>query len=91
MCVCVCVCVCDAILYVMLLQVTEVCDTPEISFGSKVVSTVVESAVSTNARLTAFEEIWLETFEEFVDECREEMKDLNVFMRKRIRDMYYTL
>jgi leucine-rich repeat-containing protein 49 len=72
-------------------RVTEVCDTPEISFGSKVVSTVVESAVSTNARLTAFEEIWLETFEEFVDECREEMKDLNVFMRKRIRDMYYTL
>ena len=42
---------------------------------------LVEDAVEADVRMRSFEEIWPDIFEEFVEECAEEMKDLNLFMR----------
>ena len=59
-----------------------------VTVGSKVVESLVEGAVAANVRLRAFEEMWPDLFEEFVEECREEMEDLNLFMREGVRNLY---
>ena len=59
-----------------------------VTIGSKVVESLVEGAVAANVRLRAFEEMWPYLFEEVVAECREEMEDLNLFMREGVRNLY---
>ena len=48
---------------------------------------LTNGAVAANKRLTAFEELWPSVFKEVVDDCTDQMADMNHFMREGMRKL----
>ena len=57
------------------------------SVFDRITGDLIDGAVKTNANLKIFEEVFPQIFEDAVRECFEEMRDLDVFMRKTMTDL----